>query len=282
MVYNCYICKFTSNLNGNYKRHLITNKHIKNIKNINIYGNIYEKGIQSPYNSLQNPPKLEEISSKILQNPPKNIENYKCNYCNKHFSRKDNMIRHMEDRCKQNNIIDYKELFYKAKKEFENEKNELKKHIELLLTKVGNTTTINNTNNIQLNNYGKEDLSHITDTLKIQLLDIPYGAIPKMIEAVHFNDDKPENKNIALTNKKDNKLKVFSNNKWNYRNKDEILHDLIDGKYFILDCYYEDNSKKLDKTYKKYDNFRKCYDNNDKKLLDQLKIDSELILLNNR
>ena len=32
--------------------------------------------------------------------------------------------------------------------------------------------------------------------------------IPKMIEKVHFNDDKP-NKNIALTDKKDNKIKFM-------------------------------------------------------------------------
>ena len=52
----------------------------------------------------------------------------------------------------------------------------------------------NNTQNIQLNNYGKEDMSHISDTLKTQLLKIPYGMIPKMIEAVHFNDHVLKNK----------------------------------------------------------------------------------------
>ena len=36
------------------------------------------------------------------------------------------------------------------------EKNELKKQIEVLLTKVGNTTYINNSQNIQLNSYGNE------------------------------------------------------------------------------------------------------------------------------
>ena len=56
-------------------------------------------------------------------------------------------------------------------------------HMEKLLEKVGNTT-INQTNNIQLNSYGKEDLSHITDNLKNDLLKIPYFfwqriAIPK-------------------------------------------------------------------------------------------------------
>ena len=111
----------------------------------------------------------------------------------------------------------------KLKQEFKQEKKELKKQINLLISKVGNTTITNNTNNIQLNSYGKEDISHITDTFKTSMIKIPYGAIPKLIKEVHFNENKPENKNILLSNKSDNKIKVFSN-KWVYKNKDEILN----------------------------------------------------------
>ena len=79
------------------------------------------------------------------------------------------------------------------------ERKQYKKQIELLLTKVGNTTiNTTNTNNIQLNSYGNEDMSHISENYKTRLLNIPYGMIPKMIEAVHFNNEKPENKNIVL------------------------------------------------------------------------------------
>ena len=62
-------------------------------------------------------------------------------------------------------------------------------------------------------------MKHITDTLKNQMLKIPYCMIPKMIEAVHFNDKMPENKNISMSNVRDNKVKIFSNNKWIYRIK---------------------------------------------------------------
>ena len=47
--------------------------------------------------------------------------------------------------------------------------------------------------------------------------------IPKLIEAVHFNDKKPENKNILLPNKKDKLIKVYKDNKWHYKTKDETL-----------------------------------------------------------
>jgi len=169
-------------------------------------------------------------------------------------------------------------------KKMEKEKKELRKQIEILLTKVGNTTNnINNTQNIQLNSYGKEDLEHITDKMKTQLLKIPYGMIPKMIEAVHFNNDKPENNNIAFTNKRENKIKVYSGDKWIYKDKDEIIYDLIDGKYFILDNHYDSVVESLNMTTKTtYEKFRTFFDENDKILHDQLKKECEFVLLNNR
>ena len=142
-----------------------------------------------------------------------------CDNCGKEFSRKDNLKRHMDTRCKSQKVldcdkVDYKEMFYLMKGELEKEKQEFKKQISILLEKVGNTTNhITNTQNIQLNSYGNEDLSHISESLKTKLIKMPFGMIPKMIEAVHFNDERPENKNIALTNKKDNKIMVFKNNK---------------------------------------------------------------------
>ena len=69
----------------------------------------------------------------------------------------------------------------------EHEKQDLQKHIELLLTKVGNTTNITQ-NNIVLNGYGNEDLSHISDSFKSELLKIPYNMIPKLIHEVHFSN----------------------------------------------------------------------------------------------
>ena len=45
-----------------------------------------------------------------------------------------------------------------------------------------------------MNSYGNEDMSHITDSLKTELIKIPYAMIPKMIEEVHFNDNKPKTK----------------------------------------------------------------------------------------
>jgi len=302
--FKCNVCDFTSSLSANYKRHLKTQKHKRNEDKLRLE---LEKKNNFYSNLLQNPPKLEEIPPKPSEIPPKTLQNsseiseklylledsgkqiYLCEHCNKEFSRKDNLKRHLTTRCKasvQSQKVDYKEMFYFVKDELEKEKQAFKKQISILLEKVGNTTNnITNTQNIQLNSYGSEDLSHITDSLKTELIKIPFGMIPKMIEAVHFNSNKPENKNIALTNKKDNKIMVFKNNKWVYCNKDETINDLVDGKYFILDTHYQklENEKCVSKESKiTYEKFKTYFDDGDKKLVEQIKKDCELILLNNR
>jgi hypothetical protein len=106
--------------------------------------------------------------------------------------------------------------------------------------------------------------------------------IPKMIEAVHFNENKPENKNVLMPNKKDNKLKIFSGDKWVYKDKTETVDDLIDGKYFIMDTHYENICNNKDTNLNLYKRFQRLFDERNKLLLESQKKDCELVLLNNR
>lgn len=250
--YTCTACDFSTKIKTQFARHEKTKKHQRNLQSVN-----------------------------------KEPEKYICLVCNTEFSTKSNLNRHRNKNCSGTKVSEtdiYKTMLLEQQKVFNEERKLIYNHIDNLLKRVGNTT-INQTNNIQINSYGNEDLSHITDTLKNDLIKIPYEMIPKMIEAVHFNDSKPENKNIALTNKKDNKIMVFKNNKWVYCNKDETINDLVDGKYFILDNHYqklENDVSFSDDTKITYEKFKTFYDEGDKKVVDQLKKDCELILLNNR
>ena len=199
------------------------------------------------------------------------------------FSSFEHKRRHELHRCKKNNSIIKSKI-----NTLEKDKKELQKTIHKLIDKTGNTTinniksTQNQQQNIKLNNYGSEDLSHITDFFKTNLLSLPHGMIPKMIEAVHFNNDKPENKNILLPNKKDNKMKVFSGDKWVYKDKNETINDLMDGKYFIMDTHYETVCNTSDKNLNLYKRFQELFDERNKILLDAQKTECELLLLNNR
>ena len=269
-TFTCINCNYSSTVKCNYKRHLTTMKHIRNIKT---NGN--------KYINIQKDPKKTQKDPK---RPNKNNEKdkYNCIYCCSVFSTFAHKRRHELHRCQHTQALNERNerKVRENKKEITELKKEHQKTIEILLSKVGTTNNIITTNNININSYGKEDMSHITDTFKTQMLNSPYKMIPKMIEEVHFNENKPENKNIFLPNKKDNKIKIFTNNKWIYKNKDQIIHDLIDGKYFIMDTHYETICNKIRNT--NYEKFRTKYDDKDKEVLDLIKQESELVLLNNR
>ena len=259
--YVCNCCDYNTDVKGNYNRHLKSLKHYRNKIH---YDNNSTKTQKDP---------------KKTHDDPKRPGGTICMYCGDNFSTFAHKRRHELHRCKNNEAVKQRKLV-ETEREIQELKKEHRKTIELLLAKIGNTNIINTTNNLNINSYGKEDTTHITDTFKTQMLDMPYKMIPKMIEHVHFNENKPENKNIQLPNKNENKIKIFTNNRWIYRKKDDILNDLIDGKYFMMDTHYEMICNKIKN--KRYENFRTKYDSKDKTTIDHIKTESELVLLNNR
>ena len=303
-LYKCDYCNYSTKIKQHFTKHNNTNKH---------RNRMIELGLMSKEGHLiiQNNPAVIQNNPKIIQNNPVNCINnpaiiqnnpapkiYKCDFCPKTFTIHANKRRHEMYRCKENpdfldklindknnrikNLEKDKESLKKYNEKLEAEKKELYKQVSTLLDKVGDT---NIQNNIILNSYGKEDLSHITDALKTELLSIPYGAIPKMIEAIHFNDEKPENKNIMIPNKKDNLVKVFEGDKWIYKNKNETITDLVDSKYNIIDDHYDemDNAEKVNQNIKTtFTKFRKFYEEGDEEMVANLKKQCELVLLNNR
>ena len=284
MEYQCVICNFSTNLKSNYSRHLKTKKHINKIQKYNNNGlgnnnkiltqNTNEYSSKILQESLQNPPKSSIFlqdppnPSKILQNPPNlefenndlNSEGFECEYCNKIFTRKDNLQKHQKNRCQKLNSLERKmqELKenYEAKiLQYEEEKSALHKQIDKLLEKVGDT---NITQNVVVNCYGQEDLSHINDTFKAALLKIPYGMIPKMIEEVHFSMKCPQNNNIYVPNKKEPYVKIFSDHKWIYKDRKSTIKELIDTNYNRIEEYYNDggNSNLDESQQKRYLEFK--------------------------
>ena len=294
-TYCCEFCNYSTRYKSDFSKHLKTKKHRGNS----------EKRIQNENKSLpmnqnepamnQNEPAMNQNEPAMNQNePPMNqqiLKKFKCEFCDERFATNPSKRRHEIHRCKHNPntflmVLNDKDKqlqkMEEEKKEWFKERNELYKQIDKLISKVGNTV-INNTQNIQLNNYGNEDLSHISNSLKNSLLKIPYGAIPKLIESIHFNDKKPENKNILLPNKRDNKLKVFLGDKWVYMDKNDTIKDLIDSKYMIIDTHYDDVKDNVPYTVKQsYRKFRQFYDKGEEELVNRLQKECDFVLLNNR
>ena len=285
--YHCKHCNFTSKLKTDYKRHLKTKKHQRNIDpDYCIEEEMALKSQKEPQKSQKEPAKSQKEPVKSQQ-----IKKFSCIYCNELFSSYSNKRRHELHRCPDLPIKDITILDLKKDKEkLEKDKKKLEKRVEKLTDRIGNTTTIHNNsntnnNNIKINSYGQEDLSHITDAFKTSLLSGPYGAIPKLMEAIHFNNEKPENKNIILPNLNKNILKIKKGEKWVHKNKDIILLDLIDCKYVMLDDHFNliVNGEKLSKFTKDiYSKFRDKYDDGDKGLISDIKENCSLILMDNK
>ena len=274
-LYVCKECQYETKIKTHYTRHLKTKKHITKC----------EKGIIIEPKTY---PKEETIYKEEI-----NDKSFMCEYCDKEYSTSSHLSRHKKN-CKfkkeqeqqKKELAELKQMFKEERERnkleresYLKEREDLHKHIGELIKKAGNTT--NNTANITLNCYGHEDLSHITDDLKMEWVKLPYGMVQKMIEHVHFSNKRPENWNIKLTNKKDKMIKVFRGNKWKYQDKDEVVSELIQTNYCRLDDFYENVATNelpeiINSRYKK---FQEKFDGDDEELKDKLMKESEMVIL---
>jgi len=279
-----------------------------------------EKFTENPYKFTENPEKFTENPEKFTENPenPENpekftekIKKYKCEYCQKNFTRKDNLKTHQKKHCKnkhkkavgrktngQNSLIKYfsnkldeiegkqkkeKEKHEKEKEKHEKEKSELRSQIEKLLEKVGNNNN-NTTNKIEtqivLNNFGKENIEYINSNYINKLIQQGiYAAIPKIIKFLHFNPEHPENRNVKITNKKEAWAQIWNNDKWELKNKKLVINNIVNKGYNILD-----DKKKPDelsnKKKSKLCDFQDNYSNDDKDTHKYLNKEVETLILN--
>ena len=277
--YKCLKCNFCSKLKSNYNRHLKTKKHQKNIEIDE--GNIKKKNKKDQKKTILGP--FSEKKETIL-GPQKD---HFCPHCNKGFKYKTHLYRHQKHYCKilKEEKIENEKLkliIEKQNDEHQKEKQKLYDYIDKLIEKAGDTYNIEQQNNqINLNNFGNEDVSHLTDKFMNRILSIPYVGVQKLIEKVHFNKKKPENKNIALTNKKEKMIKIYKNNKWKYKNREEILDELINTNYTRMDDFYSEKGKEnLNNNHNnKYLEFQGKFEEQDKDLHEKIKNECEMILL---
>ena len=301
VTYECFRCGYT----GKQKGHLLQHLNRKNICNpsledisIEYIKNYYnfennDKMTQKQPKTTQNEPKITNLKQPkktqknpfLTQNDPKttqnHLKNFQCNFCNKLFTRKWHLSRHLNS-CKMKNEC---ELVILNKDE---EIKKMKMEIEELKKNKGNTNITNNTvnNTININNYGDETINHLKSKDFANLLCGIYGAVPKLIEKIHFDPEHPENQNIKYTNQKSPYLKIIKDSKWQLVNKKQELLDLIDNKCYLLKEKYYDIIEKnkyniTEEQLSKIEEFIDKYQEDDKKVMLDLIERTELMLLNN-
>ena len=296
-TYECDYCNYSTIIKTHYNKHLKTAKHLNKLKEID--AKLLEKMTITKNEHKMTAKDCEKTAKdckktvKDCENTQKEKNKIECKYCNKTFTRQNNLTVHLKKSCKKyNENQKIMEIENKYKIELEIQKKETdfyKNEIENLQRRIGElidknrTTIINIDKQINLNSYGSEDMSHITENFKNQMLKIPFVAIPKMIEEVHFSDKKPENKNIKLTNKKENYVKVYQGDKWIFKDKKATIKQLMNDKYTIIDNHYEDSKEEPKPTHvdSQFNKFKEMYNEGDKDLHNEIRIDCELLLLNN-
>ena len=239
----------------------------------------------APKEALEQADKLEEISICI----EKSEYNYSCEYCNQIFSKKYNLTRHQDNRCKKKgnkisisktesetntdiNTNDNKlNLILERLKILENENDKLKKEINKNKSNVCisqsnyNINVINNNNNNIINfndmNYNNIDKKIFTGPILDRRL-FGKAIILKMIENIYINESYREYQNLVITDKNRGYVKVYNNGKWKTDNLN-IINFVVDGivehSKSILDELYDiylDNNQAINRlnTSKKYIN----------------------------
>ena len=212
----------------------------------------------------QNVTKYDKISTDCHQNVHKKDFNYEinifeCKYCKKNLSNRQSRWRH-EQKC--NNSNNNNEIVEQLKNqitEIQLQLSDVLKYAKIhpkTLQKInknlinGNNNTLNsgivNNNTIQIVKFGSEDIKNILSTKEIKnILNCKYKAIEESIKSIHFNDDRPEYRNIYITNLRDNIAYVYNGNKFEAVQKHSIINQLIDQHMNNIEVSLENYKDKL-------------------------------------
>lgn len=223
---------------------------------------------------------LEQIDNKKLRNDLLKLigdDGSKCNICGKNFTTKGNMLRHRvncKDKNSYNDNMDYLiEKNTKLEHEVRTIKNLLKK--EKSKNIINNTTNIMQNNiQININDFGKEDISHISmEFVKDLIVKMNSYSIVKYIEKVHFSN--PMNMNILIPNSKDKFILLKNGDTWTMNDKNLVLNGMIVKNFDRINDAYEQMSGLLP------GNIRKIY-NDYADQFDTKKLPNERMIVKNK
>jgi len=208
------------------------------------------------------------------------IKLHECYICQQTFAHLSGLYRH-RSKCKEKEVSKIDIL--------ETEIQELRQKIDDLERNknTGNIQTQNNTNiqtqnNIIINCFGNENLDYITDKVILHCMNQIYGAIPLLIEKIHFDTENPENHNIQIPNKKLPHAKIMNNKReWQFIKKKDAIDTMVDNGYNILDEKFQEKSLELaDNRQKHFRNFQSKYEDGDKDTIKDIKDQVEMLVIN--
>lgn len=266
---------------------------------------------KKPYTDLCGETKMTKNREVYYQTGRGKQKRYFCGKCHKSYSKNSNLHRHMR-KCLQATTVDLvvdddnsemtvtdrnimlkkenqlikqqNQLIIKEKKLIKQERDALKREIETMLVNFGKNinNNISMTQNIIINSYGNENIEYLSKGYLNSLLKIPYFSIQKLLKDIHFNPSHPENHNIKIPNRKEKFAIIYNNGRWNYTNKRDVIENMVDKSYNMLDSHFTDNKQALeDRSRKQFQTFQTKFesDNTTKKTIAR---ETEIQILNDQ
>jgi hypothetical protein len=253
---------------------------IKNIVVIKVYGYTikkYHTDNGKLFVSIESVNSKSKVSTGSANSKPNininlalidNNKIYKCKYCNNIYKHKQSKFKH-EQKCKNKTdlsiVIEENNLLKQELSEIKNQlaifvNKQAKVHpktLQKINNQLVNTNNINNTTNNMTNNiinnnnttnnitikFGSENLANILSDKEMQtILSKCRKSIEESIKKVHFNDNRPEFKNVLITNLQNNIGYIFNGKKFEAQTKDSILNELLNKHFENIKEYIEEDN----------------------------------------
>lgn len=156
------------------------------------------------------------------------------------------------------------------------------------INKTINNNTQNNTQNNTFNNYeikllafGKEDYTQISDAEYKFIINKGFKSLEELVRCIHFNDKRPENHNIYISNMRDNNANVYDGQQWIKANRKETIDQLYQDKKEILEEKFDELVNELpEHSITKFNRF--LNDQQDDDISNKIKYELKLRLYNNK
>jgi len=200
-------------------------RHLKR-KNLcpSIFLDITAEEVNSKYEKLLVEFELEKRKEKKDSQKSDKDSQYdiQCKSCNQTFKHKSSYYRHKKHRCKslKNNEQIMTDVIDKL-----NENNISVKDFNTYISNCNNKyeNCYNTVNNIVINNYGEENLSHITDADIEEVIEDDETMFVELHRKAFL--DKKENRNVKLTRVDNPNISVFIDNKWVVRCANSVIDE---------------------------------------------------------
>ena len=227
-----------------------------------------------PQNSSVLPQKSSVIPQK-KQDGTREDKPLVCKYCEKEYTRSDNLKRHEEQYCKKKREIEITEVNKISKME---EKDKIIEEQNKIIERLSRRAKVENINNGTINNTTnnivvqfKDDCNikrFLTEMEKLQIMR-KGGLAPNLaFKTLFYNPSKPELHNAYASDTKLNKMMIYNGKKFIMANYTETLQTMINNIINCVEQIYEE-IEETDEDIEKYKNVKKLLDklnNNQNKL----------------